>query len=804
MRGVLAHHRASRLTLRLLGATALACIIAGGVLPGAALAQSVDLGSAEVSRDAEMLLEADTVVYDNDRDTVTAIGGVRIDYDGYRLVAQRVAYDRRTSRLVASGNVEIVDRDGTRITSDEIDITDDLRDGFVQALRVETADKTYFAAESADRREGSVTTFTRGVYTACEPCEERPDKAPAWRIKAQKIIWNGETKTVRFERARFELFGLPLAFLPAFEIADPTVKQKTGFLIPSYKGGTDIGHGAQVPFYWAIDPSYDLTFKPAWYSEQGFLGEVEWRQRFNNGEYSITIAGMRQRNPENFLFSTSLTEQNASDFERNRGMIGSKGRFEINPRWTFGWDVLAQTDKNFARRYEIDGYDQARRTNEVYLTGLNDRNYFDLRFYKFNVQEPVRNFDRDTGLPIGSARDARQPWVLPSFDYSYTPDTAVAGGELNFDINVQGISRRLAEYAPSLAAPERIAGLDGTSGRVTAEVEWKRSFVTPGGLMLTPLLHARADAIGANYDSESLLAIDNMASYLGVAADVRSAYYRTMATAGLEARWPVLFSTSSSTHVLEPMGQLFARPNEPHGETLGIPNEDSQAMVFDASNLFERDKFAGYDRIEGGVRANLGVRYSGTFDNGWSAHGLFGQSFHLAGNNPYASPDLVRVGAASGLETDRSDYVASFGVLSPVGLSLGAGARFDEETFAVRRTDVTAGYRGSVATVAGAYSFIEAQPEYGFGEDRHEVRANASLRVAENWRVFGSGTYDITKDALVRRGIGFAYDDDCFSYAISASEYVNPDNSSDRRRSFGFQVSLRTLGDFGSSSAAFQ
>src|SRR5690606_38388065 len=178
-----------------------------------------------------------------------------------------------TSRLVAKGNVEIVDRDGTRISSDEIDITDDFRDGFVNALRVETPDKTYFAAESADRREGSVTTFTRGVYTACQPCEDKPDKAPAWRIKAQKIIWNGETKTVRFERARFEMFGLPLAYLPAFEIADPTVKQKTGFLIPSYKGGTDIGHGAQVPFYWAIDPTFDVTFKPAWYSEQGFLGE---------------------------------------------------------------------------------------------------------------------------------------------------------------------------------------------------------------------------------------------------------------------------------------------------------------------------------------------------------------------------------------------------------------------------------------------------------------------------------------------------------------------------------------------------
>ena len=119
-----------------------------------------------------------------------------------------------------------------RSIRDHIDITDDFADGFVNALRVETIDKTYFAAESAERMGGVLTTFNNGVYTACEPCEEKPDKAPTWRIKARKIIWNGEKKTVRFENANFEFFGFPLAYLPAFEIADPTVKRKCGFLFP--------------------------------------------------------------------------------------------------------------------------------------------------------------------------------------------------------------------------------------------------------------------------------------------------------------------------------------------------------------------------------------------------------------------------------------------------------------------------------------------------------------------------------------------------------------------------------------------
>ncbi|TGT72799.1 LPS-assembly protein LptD, partial [Mesorhizobium sp. M8A.F.Ca.ET.161.01.1.1] len=96
-------------------------------------------------------------------------GGVQIDYGGNKLVAQRVVYNRDTKRLVASGAVELINSDGTKINSDHIDITDDFADGFVNALRVETVEKAYFAAESGERMGGVLTTFHNGIYTACEP-----------------------------------------------------------------------------------------------------------------------------------------------------------------------------------------------------------------------------------------------------------------------------------------------------------------------------------------------------------------------------------------------------------------------------------------------------------------------------------------------------------------------------------------------------------------------------------------------------------------------------------------------------------
>jgi LPS-assembly protein len=800
-------------TAHLYGATALSLAAIFAVMPAAPVhAQDVGGLLPQPTGDEQMLLEANTLTYDNDRETVTASGAVQIDYNGNRIVAQRVTYDRKSGRVLASGNVELVDSQGTRIFSDEIDITDDFKDGFVNALRVETTDKTYFAAESAERRGGVLTTFNNGVYTACEPCEDKPGKPPIWRVKAQRIIWNGEAKTVRFERARFELFGLPIINVPYFTIPDPTVKRKSGFLIPGVSYSSKLGVGVSVPYYFALSPTYDALVTGTYHSRQGFLGQAEWRQKFDNGQYDIRIAGISQQDRAAFKLGAVETVDSSVT---NRGMIATKGEFKINPRWTFGWNVLLQSDKNFSRTYEIGGYSQLVERSEVYLTGLNDRNYFDLRGMKFDVQEQWL----DTHP---AARNAKQPWVV-SGDYTKTLDEPIAGGQLKFDMNLQALHRTRQDISTATAIDNpavgilpgdvyRVRGIEGETGRLTAEAEWKRQIVTENGFVFTPLLHARADGIYSNPSNASIAALNRMAgdlngldyshgglAYAGVTADVRQSYFRSMATAGLEFRWPLLFSGLQSSHVFEPMAQLFVRPNEGFGNRLGIPNEDAQSFVFDASTLFERDKFSGFDRIEGGTRANVGIRYTGSFLNGWTTNGIFGQSYHLAGQNSFASPDLVNVGAYSGLETERSDFVGLLGFTTPGGVSVSASGRFDEQTFEVRRSEIKAGYTVGRLTGSAQFAYIQKQPLYGFVDDRKELTLAGKFEFNENWSAFASGTHDFIQDRLVRNSIGFSYDDECFTYAMTFSQTRPTDEKTSL--AVGFNVSFRTLGDFGSDTS---
>ena len=117
------------------------------------------------------------------------------------------------------------------------------------------------------------------------------------------------------------------------------------------------------------------------------------------------------------------------------------------------------------------------------------------------------------------------------------------------------------------------------------------------------------------------------------------------------------------------MAQVFARPDEQYIGELGIPNEDAQSFVFDATTCSSATSSPATTASKAARRVNVGFRYSGAYGNGWTTNAILGQSYQLGGVNSFAAPDLVNVGAFSGLETPTSDYVGLFGFATPFGLS---------------------------------------------------------------------------------------------------------------------------------------
>ncbi|MBV9557108.1 MAG: LPS-assembly protein LptD, partial [Pseudolabrys sp.] len=297
---------------------------------------------------APMLVQATEIRYDYTNHTVAAVGNVQIYYGGATVEADEVLYDEKSKRLRAQGNVRLTEPDGKITFGQTIDLTDDYRDGFVDSLRLETADATRFAATRADRMEGRYTVLQNGVYTACEPCLNDPKKPPLWQVRAARIIHAEGEKMLYFEDARVELFGVPIAYVPFMSTPDPTVKRKSGFLFPGLTVTSQYGFGAEIPYYWTLAPNYDLTFSTLLTTQQGALFQGEWRHRLVSGSYSIRAAGIFQTDPGYFAARDGAGSPTANTF---RGAVETSGQFALSDKWVWGWTGILVTDSQFLTDY---------------------------------------------------------------------------------------------------------------------------------------------------------------------------------------------------------------------------------------------------------------------------------------------------------------------------------------------------------------------------------------------------------------------------------------------------------------------
>ncbi|MGB0084733.1 MAG: LPS-assembly protein LptD [Rhodomicrobiaceae bacterium] len=654
-----------------------------------------------------LLLQADELVDDKQNDRIIAKGNVEVYYKNYALLADSLIYDQRAKTLNAVGNVRIKEPDGALINADRITLTDDFRDGFIRSFQSVTKEKARIAAESAYRKDGNTTVFEHGVFTPCRPCADNPDAPPIWRIKANRIIDKKDEGNVYFEDGVFEAFGVPLIWLPYFYYPDPTVKRRSGFLAPEFGHSNDLGFTVGVPYYYSFSPSADLTVKPVVTTNAGFLLESEWRQRLSTGSYRIDAAGVYDDSPP------------GGESSKFRGSVQTQGEFNLGSWWKWGWDITAESDDTFRRFYKLDDIYATDRISTIYLVGQSDRNYFSANLYHFG------------GLTATDSSQVNSD-VHPAIDYNYIFDHPVIGGELSFDTSLLSLSRD--------------NGAD--VNRIVNQVKWRRSFTDSIGEIVTPFAQARADV----YHTTSFN--DPISSPV---AEEATTAFRGSALAGLEYRYPFVKHTEDATHVIEPIAQIIARPSiKDQGD---IPNEDARSLVFDDTLLFDIDKFSGYDRIETGTRANVGVQYSIAANRGWNARFVAGQSYQLAGENPF--------GEGSGLSNSKSDYVAGAYLDLSNNLQLVSQVRMDEHDLEVKRHDL--GMTAAYGPFTGSANYVNAKadPSQGFDTNRQEVAGVAAIKLADRWTLFGDMRYDIDGDQVIRDSIGLKYSDECFMLSVS-------------------------------------
>jgi LPS-assembly protein len=690
----------------------------------------------KMPKSAKVDVDASRIVYDPRTEIATATGTVVLIYGPYKLQATKVSYNRKTGVLKANGSVVLQEPNGNSIEADRGALDLAFRNGFAEHVKALLTNDVTITAEYMTRKDGRYTIFDRMRYTPCKDCNTRSGE-PLWEIVAETATHDQNTRTIAYDKPRLKLAGATIGALPYLEMADPGVKRRTGFLIPTYKYTDYMGFGAVTPFFWAPAPNYDVTLRPMWTSYQGPVADVEWRHRLRSGQYNLRGFGAYQLDPR----------ESAYDDGHWRGALKSSGRFRIDRDWQWGWDGTIASDPTFLRRY---GYDYSKIAyNDIYLNGLWDETYVDARAWNF---EPL---DSDIS-------EDRLPFAMPYFEVDKVfPDT-VLGGDVRFTLSAYSVLRD--EASDPFVNVEH-----GTQqSRTVADLSWKNELTSDMGHLMTTFARVRTD-IYVSEDVGSNRGTDTVA--------------RVLPSAGVDWRWPFIGTSAVGNAVITPVAQIIAATDETDTDVIG--NEDAITLNFDHTSLFLEDRFTGYDRHESGVRANLGLTYDFLHDSGAFVRASAGESFHLAGENSFVE--------GSGLEGSSSDLVAALAVSPFNGFSMGYEGRLEEDFSEFNRHELTAGLSFDRFTANAGYLFIREEPSYGRLRSEEFTQANVRYGLTDGWYVFGGASYDLQNEYFRNKNIGIEFDCDCLNAKLSYAQVKGSRNDKTDHRIF-FAIDFATLG----------
>ncbi|MCU6452636.1 LPS assembly protein LptD [Sphingomonas sp. A2-49] len=716
--------------------------------PAAPPPASDPAAQAPVAAD-QVQFSAGSLEYDTNADVVTALTEVRMFRQGDRLRADRVVWNRKTGKVIATGNIAVTNPQGDVAYGDSIELTDSLKDGVVDNMLVVLEQGGRMAAERGTRSADGTLQLDKAAYTPCAVTTSAGcPKEPSWKITAVRLTYRPDRQRVYFGGGQFHLFGLPALPLPAFSMPMGEGSE-SGFLAPDLQLDRVNGLELVMPYYFRLAPNRGLTLTPHLFTAVLPMMQAQYEALGTSGAFRVTAYGTESRR------SDDLNTVTPTDTERAfRGYVDAIARYQLSPYWSVSGSARIASDRTFLRRYDISRDDRLRTTASI--ERIDPNTYFALTGWyvqTLRVNDPQGN----------------QPIALPELDFRKRFD--LAGGKLQLQANTLAITRT--------------AGQD--TQRAFVAGQWDLRRLTNWGQEVTLTAYARADA----YNTDDSL-LTSVVSYRG------NEGFRTRAIGALAAdvKWPFVGELFGGTQRLTPRVQIVAAPRIAN---LDVPNEDARAVDLEDSNLFALNRFAGYDRFEDSSRVTYGAEWALAVP-GMTLDTVIGQSYRLS-----ARPTILPDG--TGLSDRFSDFVGRTTLRIRDFVSITHRYRLDKDGFAVRRNEVDATIGSRSTYILAGYLRLNRNifPRIEDLQDREEARVAGRVQFARFWSVFGSAVVDLTdrsEDPLslangfdpIRHRLGVQYEDDCLRLGATWRRDYQDTGDARSGNSFLLTLALTNLG----------
>ena len=255
----------------------------------------------------------------------------------------------------------------------------------------------------------------KSVFTNCK----KRDGCPQWHLKAEEITHDKKNKTVNYKNAWLNLYDVPVFYFPKFFHPDPTVKRKSGFLIPSFAQTNNSGNYLNVPYFFALAENRDFTFTPRFYSDNKVVYQGEYRHYTENSQ-SILDASVKN---ENILLLDN--ESTNSHFFLKSSMISDNSLFDFSE---LQFQLQSTSSDNYLKSYNLKSpliNSQTTLNSKILFEGISEN--IDFSFSTEVYEDLTKSNDSD-----------RYEFIFPNFNLTRDLETEFSG---NLQVNHSGYNK---------------------------------------------------------------------------------------------------------------------------------------------------------------------------------------------------------------------------------------------------------------------------------------------------------------------------------------------------------------------------
>ena len=319
-----------------------------------------------------MYIESDKIIYNEVNNTIFSKSETFIkSEDDYEIKSIDVLYNRNLNKILSNKYTSVNDKNLNSflfkgglvfelvpeiIFSNEVVVTDkNLNKYFFKESKiklnsneilgkevlVEFEDSFFGNSENDPILKGKSATSdndsTKIYKTVFSTCSKENKNCRGWELQSKLFTHNKVKKLFEYEKSWLKVFDKKVFYMPYFNHPDPSVKRKSGFLNPFYKGSNNLGSSITIPYFYSLSNSKDLTFKPRIYVDNNIIIHNEYREAFKNSDLKTDFSLNRNNNNTSSHFFADLN-----------------GKFDDNTNYEF--KVQNVTNDNYLKIHDIKSY----------------------------------------------------------------------------------------------------------------------------------------------------------------------------------------------------------------------------------------------------------------------------------------------------------------------------------------------------------------------------------------------------------------------------------------------------------------